>query len=33
MENPVVTESGQCYERESLEEHFRKSGSIDPVTR
>lgn len=33
MENPVVTESGMCYEREVLEEHLKKNGAIDPTTR
>jgi hypothetical protein len=33
MENPVVTDAGQCYEREVLEEHLAKNGNIDPSTR
>jgi len=33
MENPVLTEAGHCYEKDVLEEHFRKNGATDPCTR
>lgn len=33
IEDPVTTESGHTYEREVIEEHIKKNGNIDPVTR
>ena len=33
MEDPVVTDSGQCYERSAIEEHMDKNGRTDPFTR
>ena len=33
MEDPVVTDSGQCYERFAIEEHIEKNGKTDPFTR
>ncbi|EGR27767.1 u-box domain protein [Ichthyophthirius multifiliis] len=33
MEDPVITECGQTYEKVVLDEHFKKNGYIDPITR
>ena len=33
MEDPVMTDSGQTYEREALEQHLEKNGRTDPFTR
>jgi STIP1 family protein 1 len=33
MEDPVMTDSGQTYEREALELHIEKNGRTDPFTR
>ena len=33
MEDPVVTQAGMTYERSVLEEHIKKNGLTDPVTR
>jgi STIP1 family protein 1 len=33
MEDPVVTDSGQVYERFAIEEHIEKNGRTDPFTR
>jgi len=33
MEDPVITDSGQCYERTAIEEHIQKNGKTDPFTR
>lgn len=33
IEDPVTTESGHTYEKEVIEEHLKKNGNIDPVTR
>ena len=33
MEDPVVTDCGQCYERSAIEEHMDKNGRTDPFTR
>lgn len=33
IEDPVTTEAGHTYEREVIEDHFKKNGYIDPFTR
>jgi STIP1 family protein 1 len=33
MEDPVVTDSGQTYERSVIEEHIERNGKTDPLTR
>ena len=33
MEDPVVTDSGQVYERVAIQEHLGKNGKTDPFTR
>lgn len=33
MEDPVVTDSGQTYERSAIEEHMQHNGKTDPFTR
>ncbi len=33
MEDPVVTESGQTYQRSAIEEHIQKNGKTDPLSR
>lgn len=33
MEDPVVTDSGQTYERSAIEEHIEHNGRTDPFTR
>jgi STIP1 family protein 1 len=33
MEDPVTNSVGQTYEREVIEEHIKKNGLIDPLTR
>ncbi|BAM38809.1 uncharacterized protein TOT_010001236 [Theileria orientalis strain Shintoku] len=33
MRDPVITPSGQTYERELIEKHIMSNGSFDPVTR
>ena len=33
MEDPVVTDSGQTYERDAIEAHIQKNGKTDPFTR
>ena len=33
MVDPVTTEVGHTYEREVVEDHFKRNGCIDPVTR
>jgi len=33
MVDPVTTEAGHTYEREVVEDHFKRNGYIDPVTR
>jgi hypothetical protein len=33
MEEPVITNSGQAYERTAIEDHIKKNGLTDPLTR
>ena len=33
MEDPVVTDSGQTYERTAIEQHIERNGKTDPLTR
>lgn len=33
MEDPVVTDSGQVYERSAIQEHMERNGKTDPFTR
>ncbi|EGR28168.1 u-box domain protein [Ichthyophthirius multifiliis] len=33
MEEPVTTEVGHTYEKSVLDEHFKKNGFVDPITR
>lgn len=33
MEDPVMTDSGQTYERQAIEFHLQKNGKADPFTR
>lgn len=33
MEDPVITDSGQTYERSAIEEHMERNGKTDPFTR
>lgn len=33
MEDPVITDSGQTYERSAIEEHIERNGKTDPFTR
>lgn len=33
MEDPVVTDSGQVYERTAIQQHIQKNGKTDPFTR
>jgi STIP1 family protein 1 len=33
MEDPVITDSGQTYERFAIEEHIERNGRTDPFTR
>jgi STIP1 family protein 1 len=33
MRDPVVTDTGQSYEREVIEQHILRNGKTDPITR
>lgn len=33
MENPVVTDAGQTYEKTAIQEHIEHNGKTDPFTR